>query len=450
MENFKDLYLKNYKGYALDLLKNLISYESVLDTYRENSEIPFGVGCKGVLEYFLNNAKKDGFNVLNVDNYAGHVEFGTSNEILGILGHLDVVPVEGQKWATNPFELTIKDGIMYARGVNDDKGPVVASYVALKMIKDLNIKPNYKVRLIVGCDEESGSRCLERYFSKQEKPSISFSPDADFPGIYGEKGNVSYDILVDSDNVITSFVSGTRYNIVPELAKAKLNIDVKDKYLKYLKDNNISGEVLNDEYIMYGKASHAMCPENGINAAVNLFKFISEATSSKLAKFVTTYFYNDTYGKKIGYYDYDDEMKHLTSNFAVVDINSCGGKIGVNCRIPKDSDIELIKEKIDFITKPYGYSYNVIHATGIHYVSPDSHLMKTLYESYKKISGDNTNKPNTIGGGTYAHDLENSVAFGPLFPGREDVCHIANEYMYESDFDLMVEIYFNAICELIK
>jgi succinyl-diaminopimelate desuccinylase len=76
--------------------------------------------------------------------------------------------------------------------------------------------------------------------------------------------------------------------------------------------------------------------------------------------------------------------------------------------------------------------------------------MSTLYNSYKKITNDTINKPQTIGGGTYAHELKDAVAFGPLFPGREDVCHIANEYMYIEDFDKMCEIYFDALYELTK
>lgn len=450
MEKFKDLYYKKYKEEALQLLKKLVSYKSVLDEYKPNTLAPFGTEAKECLNYMLDYASKDGFKTYNADNYAGHIDFGNGSETLGLLAHLDVVPVEGQVWESNPFEVRISDGKMYGRGVADDKGPVVASYIAMKMLKNLGINPSKKVRLILGCDEESGSRCIEHYFEKMPKPNMAFSPDADFPGIYGEKGNMSYDILFENDNVITSFDSGTRYNIVPCDAKATLNIDLKKEFYEYLKETSLKGEVIGDTYYIHGLSAHAMCPEKGINAATKLMDFIAKYSDSKLAKFVSEFFSDDTLGKKIGYNDYDGEMKNLTSNFALVKFDNNNAKIGINCRLPKDSDIKLIEDKVSIATAKYGYKYEIIHATGTHYVSKDSPLMSTLYNSYKKITGDNINKPQTIGGGTYAHDLEGAVAFGPLFPGREDVCHIANEYMSIEDFDKMTEIYFDALYELTK
>ena len=201
----------DYKEEALDLLKRLISCASVLDEYKPNSDAPFGKENKKALELLLKQAQNDGFITKNVDNYAGHIEFGSGDEKVGILAHLDVVPVKKEEWETDPFELVIKGDKMFARGSLDDKGPLVASYIAMKILKDLGFKPNKRVRLIAGCDEESGSRCLERYFEKEPKPEYGFSPDADFPLIYGEKAMMSYDILGDvSDDIIEEFICGDR------------------------------------------------------------------------------------------------------------------------------------------------------------------------------------------------------------------------------------------------
>ena len=71
----------------------------------------------------------------------GHFEYenGASDdaEVLGIIGHLDVVPA-GSGWDSNPFEPEIRNGNLYARGASDDKGPTVACYYALKILKELN------------------------------------------------------------------------------------------------------------------------------------------------------------------------------------------------------------------------------------------------------------------------------------------------------------------------
>lgn len=439
------------KEYAIKILSNLISYESVLDKYNPNSDAPFGLENKKCLEYLLSIAANDGFITKNVDNYAGHIEFGDGEESLGILAHLDVVPVKTEEWDSYPFKLDIRDNKMYARGSIDDKGPLVAAYIALKMLKDNGFKPNKKIRLIVGCDEESGSRCLEHYFKKEEKPTIGFSPDAEFPVIYGEKGMISYDIIGQlNDDIILEFICGERYNIVPSIAKMKLSIDLSNEYLEYLSAKNYNGEIIDGYFVAYGKAAHAMCPQNGINAAYILFDFLSKYTNSRIAKFIDEYFLFDVNGNKLGYYIYDEDMKHLTSNLAIVDIRDNKLRIGVNCRIPVDSQAKVIKECLANATNKYNLSYEVINESKRHYVDPNSQLVQALMKCYQEVTGDIETKPFTIGGGTYARELATAVAFGPVFVGREDVCHIANEYMYEEDFYKSIEIYYKSIYELTK
>lgn len=448
MENIENV-IKNYREEAKEMLGELVSFKSVLEEYRPESDAPFGVENKKALAYLLAKAEKDGFAVKNVDNYAGHIEFGSGKEILGILAHLDVVPAVEEEWDSNPFRLSIRDGRMYARGSIDDKGPLTAAYIALKILKDKGFEPKKRIRLIAGCDEESGSRCLERYLSREEKPDLGFSPDAEFPLIYGEKGMLSYDIYGDvSDDVIAEFICGNRYNIVPSLAKMKLKISLEEAYLKYLKRTGYAGEIKDGYYIAYGTAAHAMCPENGVNAAYILFRFLYENTDSKLAQFFNTYYLDDTTGKKLGYDIYDKDMKALTSNLALVQIQNGRLRIGVNCRVPLDSHFAVIEACVKKAAEEYGYTYKILGTSKRHYVNPDSSLVQTLMKCYQEVTGDYVNPPITIGGGTYARAIGNAVAFGPLFVGREDVCHIANEYIIEEDFYKAIEIYLRAIYEL--
>ena len=53
------------------------------------------------------------------------------------------------------------------------------------------------------------------------------------------------------------------------------------------------------------------------------------------------------------------------------------------------------------------------------FVDPDSHLVKTLMDVYRRYSGDEQSPAKTIGGGTYARKFEQFVAFGPEFPHSE-------------------------------
>ena len=70
---------------------------------------------------------------------------------------------------------------------------------------------------------------------------------------------------------------------------------------------------------------------------------------------------------------------------------------------------------------------------------PRSHLV---------LATDDRVDPITIGGGTYAREMKNAVAFGPMKPGKVDCCHISNEYFEMDDFIDSIKVYYLAIKEL--
>lgn len=173
-----------------DLIKDtqdFLKIKSVLDENDISDGAPFGSGIKEALDYALAKCESFDMDVKNLEGYAGHAEIGRGEEILGILCHVDVVP-EGKGWSLPPYEAKIRDGKIYARGSVDDKGPGMAAIYAMKIIKDLDVELNKRVRLIFGTDEESNWRGIQYYFEKEEMPTIGFSPDADFPIIVAEKG----------------------------------------------------------------------------------------------------------------------------------------------------------------------------------------------------------------------------------------------------------------------
>ena len=180
-----------YKDDFLKDLNTLVSYESVRDESTKAENAPFGKNCRDVLDAMLDMAKRDGFETKDIDGYAGVVEYGQGEETFGVLGHLDIVPL-GEGWTKDPLKVTLENGYIFGRGVMDDKGPALAGYYALKMIRDLNIPLKKRVMLITGCDEESGMECMNYYVDHAEVPQMGFVPDANFPVIYGEKGGLEW------------------------------------------------------------------------------------------------------------------------------------------------------------------------------------------------------------------------------------------------------------------
>ena len=440
-----------YKNEALDMLRDIVKFKTVLNEYKPESDAPFGKENKECLNWFLKKAKEDGFNTKNVFNYAGHIEYGSGSELVGVLGHLDVVPAVGN-WTNDPFEAVIKDGKIFARGAADDKGPVIAAYFALKMLKDLNVKFNKRVRLIVGCDEESGSRCLHHYFKYEEMPAYGFSPDAEFPLIYGEKGFASFDVvgILDNDSIINTWESGTRINIVPDVTKVTLKNDYSKEFQEFLNKNNYNGKIENNEYIIYGKNAHGSMPALGINSNTLMVEFIHSIKPCNFTNFYLNKLAYSHDGSKLDInYNYLD-MGCVSTNPGIVNIKDNNILISVDCRVPSNDNFDEIKEKLSKATSEYNLSFKMYETVKSHYVSPDSFLVKTLYNSYKEITGDNINKPFTIGGGTYAKFIPNCVAFGPIFPGEEEAIHCPDEYLIVDSFVKCIAIYAKSIYELVR
>jgi dipeptidase, putative len=155
---------------------------------------PYGEGPRKCLDWTLAFAEQMGFRTKNVDNVAGWAEMGEGDEMVALLGHLDVVP-EGKGWTVDPWGGELKDGMVWGRGVLDNKGPVIIGLFAAKAIFDAGLKLKRRVRVIFGTNEEQGSKSMKRYAELGEDlPAAGFTPDAEYPIIHAEKGIVTYTV----------------------------------------------------------------------------------------------------------------------------------------------------------------------------------------------------------------------------------------------------------------
>jgi succinyl-diaminopimelate desuccinylase len=440
---------KEYEKEYIDLVKKLLKIPTVLEKYDpDNLSAPFGKDIKKALDFMLKTAEKDGFVVKNIDNYAGHIEMGEGEEIIGVLGHLDVVPAGG-KWHNPPFSAYEADGKIYARGAMDDKGPTIAAYIAMKMLKDQGVKLKKRVRLILGCDEESGMRGIQRYLEKEKMPDVGFAPDAEFPLIFAEKGIYSFNITGEfEDDLIESLNAGERYNVVPDECVVVVKKNLQKEFIKYLQDNKVHGRVYKDTYTVFGKNAHAAWPHLGVNAIYLMAKFLKEHTKNPFIHFIDKYLSDDFLGKKMGIDTYDQEMKELTLNTGFIHFDGKKGEIGVNIRYPRNYKFAEKEKQIIKLAKEFKLEYNLVGNSNPHYVSPDDDLVKNLHQAYMKYTGDHDSRIMSIGGGTYARILKKAVAFGPNLPGQEDLAHQPNEYLVVKDMMTAISIYAESIVML--
>ncbi|AVK85706.1 dipeptidase PepV [Lysinibacillus sp. B2A1] len=447
-------------------LQELVQINSVLDEDTITSEVPFGDGPLKALEWLLAKGQAEGLLTKNVDNYAGHIEMGTGEDVLGVLCHVDVVPIGDEAdWTYPPFSGTIADGKLYARGAIDDKGPTVAAWMAMKLVKDAGIQLNKRVRMIIGTDEETGFRCVDHYFKQEEMPSIGFAPDADFPLINAEKGIAE---LVFSQNKIGDatkeqlllFNAGKRPNMVPDFAEAKVQFVSQQfelNFQTFLRKNQLEGTLLMEgsRYIITikGKSAHAMEPEKGVNAAVYLAAFLQQELTTEASKqfvdFIADVFYQDHYGHQLNL-QFEDEMSGKTTlNPGIVSYDVAkGGSLVISMRyaVTYPFDKKITAAQRFTVTK--GFSLDIQDDSKPHYVSENDPFIQTLTKIYRRQTGDYETPLLSTGGGTYARVMKKGVAFGMLFPGEPDVAHRADEFVVVENLVRAAAIYAEAIVEL--
>lgn len=455
--NYQTLVEDYFENFKQDLA-DIVAIESTRDVEHSFEGAPFGPKVKEALELMLEKGKRDGFNVKNYNGYAGLITYGDGEESVGVLGHLDIVPL-GDGWEHDPLKMSEDRGYLFGRGVLDDKGPFMASYYALKMLKDLNVPLKRKVMLIAGTDEESGMGGIAEYVKTGPIPTMGFTPDADFPVIYGEKGNLHIALDSDQDSIIGSFKAGTRVNIVIEKATATLKTDQFDEDLFnfFLATNGVSGhgEVKDGKVVLevIGKAAHASVPWLGKNAAVMLLNYIGNAYNDKLAKEMHSLLWDwkgtpeaiDVNGVYMGF---------LTMNTGLVSAENGHMHVLIDIRYPNDTTVEAIAKGFKTACEELNNSItsSVVSAGDPLFVDPNSPLVQNLMAAYKEYSGDDFRPAITIGGGTYAKMFDNFVAFGPEKPwvrAPKDLklggCHEADEGIAIESLKEAIAIYAAAI-----
>lgn len=449
----------------LNDLTALIKIPSVRDDQQATDEYPLGPAPAQALKAFLEMADQDGFRTKNIDNLVGYAEWGEGDQTLTILAHLDVMPA-GNGWETDPFDPVIKDGNLIGRGVSDDKGPGMAVYYALKTLKDLGVKFNQKVRFIVGTDEESNWTGMHRYFEVEPAPTYGFSPDAEFPVINGEKGQVS--LLLDlpggngDNDLLQSFKAGLRFNMVPREADAVVTVSDNEAlaaaYTAFLDNNPVTGEfsVTPDGAHLHliGKAAHAMEPEKGVNAATYLATFLKQLNLGGAAQdfvtFTADYLHLDTRMDKFNAAYTDPVMGDLTMNAGLLSFQADqGGHIDMNFRYPKGLTPEQLEAAVAKVANRYQFKVHYDHFEAPHYVDPTDPLVQTLMQAYIDQTGETTAKPEVVGGGTYGRLMKRGVAFGALMPQTPNTMHQANEYQPVDDLIKAMAIYMQAIHNLV-
>lgn len=444
MIDFKKI-TKPYEQEAVQTLSRFVQINSVYDEKTATETNPYGLGVHDALVFVQRLARKDGFNVKYIDGRVTEITFGEGKNEIGIFAHADVVPATG-KWNHPPFSGAIVGDYMYSRGTSDDKGPLIAAYFALKALKENDLIKNYRIRMVVGGDEERGSSCMNHYFKKQGNPPVTygFTPDAEFPLIYGEKGITNY---ISTKNIDLSpliyLKGGEASNSV--IDKVDFIIEKDDTFIDTLQamklEFNIKNVLDQTHVTVYGKSAHGSLPEKGINAGVLALGALAKHYNiGFLSNLVDSY--KDLNGRNLDVYSRTDLLGVTTLNIGLIEYNDTTLTFTTNFRYPEDvvldDAIETIRENTDMDIKIKSTSRVLLF-------DPKSDFIQKLLSVYQIETGDFEGKPMGIGGGTYAKECPNTVAFGSAFKGRDGSIHEPNEHVLISDIYAQMHIYAHAI-----
>lgn len=457
-------WIDNHEDEIVKALQGVLRIPSLEAPAEPNA--PFGPAVREALDYSLNLCQELGFRTKDVGGYAGHAEFGEGEEMIGVLGHLDVVP-EGDRWTVPPYGATIQDGYIYARGSADDKGPTYAALFAARAILDLGLPLRRRIRVIFGCNEESGFGCVEHYFNvaKEERPLYAFTPDAGFPLIYAEKGIA--DLILekplpqgDFPLRIKQASGGRRPNIVPDFAEALIVGTPEARYaalmtLEGFWDKNVTWQ-LKEEGIWVraiGKSAHGARPSGGDNAVARLARALrtldlpeKDVWLEWVAQTV------ETTGAALGIAHTDDVAGPLTSNLGILEYTEDNAvRLTYNIRYPVTWSFNALVQAGQKLRDKHGWSLAQYRDQPPLYVPQDKEPVATLLRVYQEETGDYELQPGTMGGGTYARATPNAVAYGAGFPGGKDgPAHEPDERIAISTILRAAKIYAHALYELAK
>ena len=447
-----------------DLIRDIQRWVAIPSVQGEPAEgAPFGKEVRRMLDLALSDAKKYGFEVRDIDGYAGDISFGSGEQTMGMLCHLDVVPL-GDGWVHDPLGGEIEDGKIYGRGAIDDKGPALCALYAMRAVRDAGVPLKDGVRLILGCDEETGMSDMRYYASKMDMPDYGFSPDAEFPVINIEKGGLNLSLEAEaapdgSDLSVVSIFAGERINVVPGVAKAVLKAAdpaaVREKVARIAEAHGFALTVQDApdgcvELTAEGVAAHASMPHLGKNAAGMLLIALKELGAGGALRGAIQALADkvgmEYDGASLGIRQADELSGPLTCNLGLLRCD--GGRIQacLDIRYPLCADEADMLACASEAVKGALKVSNIGSHTPLH-VPAEHKIVRGLLKVYTDVTG-LEGKALAIGGGTYSRMMPNTVAFGINFPGDQDMCHMPDEYIDIEKMMLGVKIFAHAIALL--
>ena len=458
-----DAYFSDKEALLVEASSRLIAIPSIKDEPKPN--MPFGAPIAQALEETLSLASRWGLPGANLEGFVGVVDLNCQDTALHILAHLDVVP-PGDGWTvTEPFEAKLHDGMLYGRGSNDDKGPLVAALLAMRAVQDLGVPLTKNARLILGTDEESGFSDIDWYYARHPHAPNTFSPDASFPVTNIEKGyfkptlEMSWQESLLQPQVLS--ISGSpQINVVPPKAEAVLcGLDPAETAAICKAQEALLGvslSLIEEErsltILCSGTGTHGSTPREGNNALTALLHLLAALpladcpAARAISALCQLFPHGEHSGKALGIAQSEALSGDLTIALTQMQWTKTGFTARCDCRTP----LSVTEENCPAAAKAAAANLG-ISLTGAltppHHTPADSPFVQTLLRCYEQYTGEKGQCLST-GGGTYVHGIPGGVAYGSAMPGFDSRLHGPDERMSVADLLTSAKIFTQVIIDL--
>ena len=390
---------------------------------------PFGPDCRRVLDHALERGRFYGFDTADHDGYAGSITLGDFDHAIGVIAHLDVVPV-GDGWVYPPFGATYlpEHDVLVGRGVDDNKSAFVAGLFAMRMLREFGVPLRHGIRLICGTSEETGMQDMQSLRRMGHRfPDTSLVPDAGFPVNYAQKGMVDGALTIPCAGNLTALDAGSVRNVIPDEAvcviaadigavrAALANADAADAALL-----SISAEGDGTRIVAKGKSGHAAHPAGGDSAIARLARVLTASGllngTARQAIAALTDLTQDAYGVSEGVAFTDEPSGELTLVYGVAHLQDGALTVSVDCRYPVTMDGAALEDNLRRAWAERGFTVQAFDLSAPFYIPVDDPRVAALQALYQDVTG-RDDPPYAMGGGTYSRAVPGAISFGPGMPG---------------------------------
>ncbi|MFJ7285452.1 dipeptidase [Pseudomonas sp. NPDC099000] len=466
-----------YGSAATETLRELVAIPTFrvegVDQHDNPEFIKIAEKIKGLAQAF-------NLNFRNIDNRVYEISLeGSSDEVVGIHAHADVVPVTPENWVLkdgtklDPFKVTLIGDRMYGRGTEDDKNGIVVALYAMKIIKEEKLPLARNFKLLVDTTEETTGDAIPYYFEHNPTPNYNLALDGGYPVVIAEKGygtvmaNFAKRKAEGTGAEIISMTGGMATNQIPSTSvvtllsekPAELAASLQKAGADYAKSNGGNFDVTakvdgkDVKLTVTGVSAHSSEPESGVNPVSRMLGFINSLDGkvalkhnhiTDAARYAADNWGLDYLGGKLGVGFSDAFMGPLTASLTYVGMDDKAFKLAVNLRVPKGKSPETLKTEIADKLGAWSkktqvavtFDYSIAEPM---YRNPEGEWVKALLAVASENLG-MEHKYGTSAGATSVHELPNGVQFGLARPEVKYTGHTDNEFKTVDQFLLDLQI----------